>query len=202
MNFWDERFSEVAGYKYGEQPNAFLVAQAHRLAPHSHVLLPGDGEGRNGVWLARQGHQVVSVDSSAVGLGKAQELATRLGVQLQTVLADLAEWQPLPGSFDAVMLIYLHLPPALRSHVHHKLVHALKPCGLMVVETFHPRQLGYASGGPKDEAMLYTLEMLRSDLAAGMRELEASEGETLLDEGPGHQGQAFVTRWVGQRLPA
>ena len=72
--FWDRRAAEP-DHKYGTQPNAWLCQQAHRLAPGSRVLLPGDGEGRNSVWLAAQGHQVLAVDSSAVGLAKGQALA-------------------------------------------------------------------------------------------------------------------------------
>ena len=50
MKFWDQRFAEP-GYKYGTEPNAFLLQQAARLAPASQVLVPGDGEGRNGCLL-------------------------------------------------------------------------------------------------------------------------------------------------------
>ena len=200
MNHWDQAYSDVEGYKYGEQPNAFLKEQAHRIPPRARVLLPGDGEGRNGVWLAEQGHQVCALDNSAVGLAKAEALAHRRQVTLQTVLVDLADWQPEPASADAVVLTYLHLPPPLRTPVMHKLVQALKPGGVLLLEAFHPRQLQYSSGGPKNEAMLYTLDMLRGDLAAGMQELLASESETLLDEGPGHQGPAYVTRWIGQKI--
>ena len=200
MNHWDQAYSDVEGYKYGEQPNAFLKEQAHRIPARARVLLPGDGEGRNGVWLAEQGHQVCALDNSAVGLAKAEALAHRRQVTLQTVLVDLADWQPEPASADAVVLTYLHLPPPLRTPVMHKLVQALKPGGVLLLEAFHPRQLQYNSGGPKNEAMLYTLDMLRGNLAAGMQELLASESETLLDEGPGHQGPAYVTRWIGQKI--
>ena len=200
MNHWDQAYSDVEGYKYGEQPNAFLKEQAHRIPARARVLLPGDGEGRNGVWLAEQGHQVCALDNSAVGLAKAEALAHRRQVTLQIVLVDLADWQPEPASADAVVLTYLHLPPPLRTPVMHKLVQALKPGGVLLLEAFHPRQLQYSSGGPKNEAMLYTLDMLRGDLAAGMQELLGSESETLLDEGPGHQGPAYVTRWIGQKI--
>ena len=200
MNHWDQAYSDVEGYKYGEQPNAFLKEQAHRIPPRARVLLPGDGEGRNGVWLAEQGHQVCALDNSAVGLAKAEALAHRRQVTLQTVLVDLADWQPEPASADAVVLTYLHLPPPLRTPVMHKLVQALKPGGVLLLEAFHPRQLQYNSGGPKNEAMLYTLDMLHGDLAADMQELLASESETLLDEGPGHQGPAYVTRYIGQKI--
>lgn len=67
MTFWDQAF-DIPGYKYGTAPNAFVREQAARLRPGGRVLVPGDGEGRNGVWLAAQGHEVLSVDGSAVGL--------------------------------------------------------------------------------------------------------------------------------------
>ena len=195
---WDQNYSATADFKYGEQPNAFLVAQATRLAPASPILLPGDGEGRNSVWLASQGHAVFAVDGSAVGIARAQDLARRRGVAIHTTHADLADWSPEPGSFDAVVSTYLHLPPALRAPVHRKLVHALRPGGLLILEAFHPDQMPLASGGPKNEAMLYTLAMLRADFA-DMTELLAEETDTVLDEGSGHQGPAKVTRWIGQR---
>ncbi|MBP8287558.1 MAG: class I SAM-dependent methyltransferase, partial [Rhodoferax sp.] len=114
MNFWDQRFAEP-GYKYGTEPNTFVQQEATRLSPGSRVLVPGDGEGRNGVWLAQQGHQVTSVDNSAVGLQKAQALAAQRGVTLTTLLVDLADWSPEPGSFDAVVLVYTHLPVGIRA---------------------------------------------------------------------------------------
>lgn len=197
-SFWDQNYSASAEFKYGEQPNAFLVAQAARLPSGARILLPGDGEGRNSVWLAEQGHTVFSVDGSAVGLARAQDLARRRGVSVHTTHADLAQWQPEPASFDAVVCIYLHLPPALRTPVHRKLVQALRPGGLLLLEAFHPDQLPLTSGGPKDAAMLYTLEKLRADFD-GLHELLAEETDTVLDEGPGHQGPAKVTRWIGRR---
>lgn len=197
MNFWDQNFS-VSGYKYGIAPNAFVVEQTHRLPPGSEVLVPGDGEGRNSVWLAQQGYRAIAMDSSAVGLQKAQMLAAERGVRLQTVLADLADWTPVPASVDAVVLTFVHLPAAMRAGAHQRLAQALKPGGWLLLEAFHPLQLGHTSGGPKAPAMLYTLETLRADFAGRLTEVLAWEGEVMLDEGPGHQGLAHVTRWVGQ----
>ncbi|MDD2925705.1 class I SAM-dependent methyltransferase [Rhodoferax sp.] len=199
MNFWDQRFSEP-GFKYGTEPNAFLRDCAARLAPASQILVPGDGEGRNGVWLAGQGHGVTSVDSSAVGLGKAAELAAQRGVPLNTQLVDLADWAPAETSVDAVVLIYTHLPSAFRQRAHQALAHGLKPGGWLILEAFHPAQLAHASGGPKDVDMLYTPEQLTTDFAGLLSPVLAWHGETTLSEGPGHQGLAHVTRWLGQRL--
>ena len=199
MNFWDQRFAEP-GYKYGTEPNAFLREQAARLPPAADVLVPGDGEGRNGVWLAGLGHCVTAVDYSTVGLQKARDLAARQGVALSTELADLSDWAPSPSAFDAVVLIYTHLPSAIRAGAHRRLALGLRPGGWLVLEAFHPAQLAHASGGPKDPDMLYTPELLNADFAGLLGPVLTWQGETTLSEGPGHQGLAHVTRWVGQRL--
>ena len=200
MNFWDQRFAEP-GYKYGLEPNAFLRDQASRLSPASAVLVPGDGEGRNGVWLAEQGHAVKAVDSSAVGLQKEGELAARRGVAYTGELADLSDWAPEAASLDAVALIYTHLPSAIRQSVHRRLAQGLKPGGWLILEAFHPAQLQHASGGPKDAGMLYMPEQLSADFDGLLSSVLAWQGKITLSEGPGHQGLAHVTRWVGQRPP-
>ena len=167
--FWNQKFAD-APYKYGLQPNVFLAEQAGLIPAASQVLVPGDGEGRNGVWLAQQGHHVTSVDASSVGLDKTRALAAERGVKVTTVLADLAEWAPQPDSADAVVVVYLHLPSILRPKVMADLARALHPGGVLILEAFHPNQLGLTSGGPKDVDMLYTLQVLRADRgSAGIR---------------------------------
>lgn len=198
MSFWDQHYA-APGYKYGTQPNRYLVEHAHLLPPGSRVLLPGDGEGRNSVWLAQQGHRPHAVDSSAVGLAKAQALAAERGVRIDTTQADLAHWLPEPAAYDAVVLVYLHLPPTLRPAVMSQLAQALKPGGLWLAEAFHPQQLGHASGGPKDVSMLYTPELLAADTDVWLAHEHLWHGTTELDEGPGHQGLAHVTRHRARR---
>ena len=199
QNFWDQNFS-AAGFKYGTEPNAFLAQEANRLPAGADVLVPGDGEGRNGVWLAQQGHHVTAMDGSSVGLDKAQALAQERGVTVKTVLGDLADWAPAAASFDAVVLIYVHLPPAIRERAHRRLAAGLRPGGWLLLECFHPEQLPRTSGGPKDVAMLYTPEQVAADFAGLLEPVMAWDGEELLSEGPGHQGLARVTRWIG-RMP-
>jgi len=198
MSFWDQRFAEP-GFKYGLEPNVFLQEHAARLAPASRVLLPGDGEGRNGVWLAQQGHQVTSADMSAIGLQKASALAAQRGIALATLQMDLADWQPEPDSFDAVVLIFTHLPPSIRAAAHRRLALGLSKGGLLLQEAFHTDQLQHASGGPKDQAMLYTPDMLAADFADLLTPVLSWSGQVMLSEGAGHQGLACVTRWIGQR---
>ncbi len=198
MNFWDERFSGEA-FKYGTRPNTFLAEQVHRLPPLARVLVPGDGEGRNSVWLAEQGFDVTAMDSSSVGLEKGAKLALERGVKVDAVQADLADWAPEDSQFDAVVLVYVHLPSSIRASAHQRLAKALRPGGWLILEGFHPEQLQYDSGGPKDVEMLMTPALLDADFGALLTPVLSWNGEVRLDEGPGHQGVARVTRWVGYR---
>jgi SAM-dependent methyltransferase len=191
---WDSRFS-AEHYIYGREPNAHLVAEAGRLSSGARVLVPGDGEGRNGVWLAHQGMEVLSVDGSAVGLGKARALAQANGVSITTEHADLLTWVWPKARFDAVVSIFLHFPPAERRQVHADMAAALRPGGVLILEAFRPEQLNFCSGGPKDPTMLYRAEDLRSDFAA--LEIEMIEdAEVSLDEGTLHRGRGAVVRMV------
>jgi cyclopropane fatty-acyl-phospholipid synthase-like methyltransferase len=195
--FWDTRYGEP-GYAYGTEPNAFLVSKAHLLKSGMTALAVADGEGRNGVWLASQGLDVLSVDSSDVGLRKARELAASRGVAIRTVQADLGRWPWPHAAFDVVVSIFAHFAPELRARLHQAMLVALKPGGLLILEAFTPEQLNYASGGPRAPEMLYTAGMLRADFAGG-EVLELTETHAELAEGRYHSGLAAVVRLVVRR---
>ena len=74
----------------------------------------------------------------------------------------------------------------------------LKPGGTLVLEAFNPLQIPYTSGGPKDMSMLYTKQMMMSDFKE-LSTIMVSEEETVLNEGPLHQGIAQVLRFVGRK---
>lgn len=196
-SFWDSKFAATE-YVYGRAPNAHLAAQAGRLARGARVLVPGDGEGRNGVWLARQGMEVLSVDSSSVGLKKARDLAAEFGIGIATQHADLLHWSWPVGAFDAVVSIFVHFPPDARRQVHSAMAESLRPGGIVILEAFRPEQLNFSSGGPKDPAMLFRAADLRADFAALQVEM-LEETETHLDEGPFHQGPGAVVRLIARR---
>ena len=192
--FWDAKY-EGTRFFYGERPNAFLVDQSYRLNPASRVLSLGDGEGRNGVWLAEQGHRVLSVDVSPRALQKCAHLAMQRGVFLRTECADLRHWAWPADPFDAVAAIYLHLLPEVRRAVFQAAYAALAPGGLFILEAFSKDQLGRGSGGPKNIDLLYRAEEIAGDFPDG-EILLAEEVETELAEGPGHDGLAAVARVV------
>lgn len=198
--FWDGKFSGTA-YAYGTAPNTHLLHQADHLFVGAKVLVPGDGEGRNGVWLARQGMDVLSVDGSAVGLEKARRLATSQNVPLKTVQADLLDWNWPVAAFDGVVSVFLHFAAGDRPRMHAAMAAALRPGGVLILEAFRPDQLAFQSGGPKDPSLLYRAEDLRCDFAGLHLDL-LEEVEVDLDEGPLHQGRAAVVRLVAHKPSA
>ena len=194
---WDERF-RPAELPYGERPSLFLAEQLPWLGPPGRVLLPGDGGGRNGVWLAQQGWQAPSLDYSPVALPRARELASRHGVALTTEQADVTTWNWPRGEFDLVVAVYLHLPSSIRPAVHQSMLSALKPGGHVLIEAFAPEQLAYTSGGPKDPDLLYRGEDLRSDFVA--TDIRVLRKELVnLDEGPLHRGPGMLIRLLARR---
>ncbi|HYA36960.1 MAG TPA: class I SAM-dependent methyltransferase [Candidatus Methylomirabilis sp.] len=195
--FWNQRFA-FPEYVYGTEPNAFLVSQKKYLAPGMRALAVADGEGRNGVWLAQQGLDVLSVDGSEVGLRKARELAAQRGVSIRTTLADLTTWTWPEAEYDIAAALFIHFPSEQRTRMHRKMLEALKPGGVLIVEAFTPEQLRHKTGGPPMEEMLYTAEMLRRDFSEADI-LLLQETLTDLQEGSGHRGTASVARLVLRR---
>ena len=197
QKMWDERFSQTEAV-YGESPNAYLQVQAFRLKPRMKVLVPADGYGRNGIWLAKQGLQVHTVDLSPVGVERARNAARAAGLSMTIELGDLSAWKWPVEQFDAVVSIFLHLPPDLRAKTHVSMLRALKPGGIVILEAFTPAQLQHTSGGPKQAELLYTSDILRQDFE-GAEMLELEELEIQLDEGHMHSGAAAVVHGVFQR---
>ena len=196
---WNARYAS-GGFAFGSAPNRHLEAQAWRLRPGMRALSLGDGEGRNGVWLAERGLEVTAVDWSATGLTKAAALAAARGVPLRPVVADLTAWEWPPGAYDLVAWIFVHLPPADRAVVAAGAAAALAPGGLLVLEGFTPAQGGRRSGGPRDPSLLWSAALVREGFA-GLEVLECLEGTVVLDEGPKHQGAAEIVRAVLRKPP-
>jgi hypothetical protein len=140
------------------------------------------------------------VDSSPVGLAKAQLLAAARGVHLTTIVADLADHVFAPESWEGIVSIFCHLPPPLRRRVHEQVVRALVPGGLYVLESYSRQQLGRGTGGPTSADLLPTLDALRAELT-GLDLLHAVEVERDIHEGIHHDGWSAVVQ-VLARKPA
>ncbi len=191
---WNERYASEE-YAYGTEPNDFLVAQAARI-PKGRVLCLADGEGRNGVWLAQQGYDVTAIDLSAVGLEKARKLAASRNVHLNTIHADLAEYNIELSAWDGIVAIFSHFPASVRHRLYSQAVAGLRPNGVFVLELYPPKQLTFGTGGPRDLDLLATLEDLRQDLD-GLRFEIAQEIEREIHEGRYHGGHSAVVQILG-----
>jgi hypothetical protein len=201
-SFWDERYGHAA-FIYGESPNEYLASQHARFRPGMRALVPGDGEGRNGVWLAERGLDVVTVDLSEAGVEKAKRLAAKRGVRITAVRADLTQWAWPTEAFDVVAAIFLHLPPDIRQPIHRKMLASLRVGGLLVIEAYRPEQVEYrekygSKGGPPGAEMMFTAAMLREDFE-GAEVIELSSGEIELREGTHHRGLGAVVHGVFRR---
>lgn len=198
VEYWNQRYSHP-NHVFGYRPNDFLAAQARFLKPGSRVLCLGDGEGRNGVFLASRGHDVVSLDFSSVALAKAQALAASKQVSLETRCVDLADWvdQPDPEQpWDAVVSIFLHLEPGLRRKVAQAATRQSAPGAMLVLEAYTPAQLSLGTGGPKDVERLVTRADVVSDWTGWHLDVRLTERRIF--EGMGHQGLGSVVQALGK----
>lgn len=199
LDRWEARFAEP-GYLFGTEPNGFLARQAKLLSPGMKALSVADGDGRNGVWLARQGLDVHSVDFSPTALAKAEALAGRFGVSIRTERADLlAGWNWPEEAYDVIIGIFFQFaPPPQRAAIFDGIRHALKPGGLLLIEGYGPRQLEYATGGPKKLDQLYTGDLLQ-EAFGDFAELAIEEYDAEVNEGDGHVGMSALVDLVGRK---
>lgn len=188
---WDERY-QGEDFVYGTAPNDFLRSQVGQL-PAGRILCLAEGEGRNAVFLAEQGFTVTAVDQSSVGLAKAERLAAERGARIETVVADLADFDIQRESWDGIVSIFAHMPPPVRRHVHREVVRGLKPGGAFLLEAYRPEQLQYNTGGPPVVEMMMDLEGLRAELT-GLHFEYAEETVRDIHEGALHHGQGAVVQ--------
>jgi SAM-dependent methyltransferase len=189
--FWNERYGREE-YVYGTEPNAFFKAQLDRLAPGV-LLLPAEGEGRNAVYAARKGWQVVAFDYAETAKEKALLLAMKYGVNIEYLLTDYEHCKFPEHSFDALALIYAHTPNWQQHY--QKLFSYLKPGGWLIVELFNKKQLGNRSGGPQNPDLLVNADELKQ-LLGDFTSVKVWEETLSLNEGAYHKGKAEVTRCI------
>jgi SAM-dependent methyltransferase len=190
-NMWDTRFASTPDYVYGTEPNAWIASQMPKLAVGAKVLAVADGEGRNAVWLAKQGYEVLNVDYSRVGLEKSVQLACEHQVSIQTYCCDLIETVLPDHAFDALVSSFFHVPRQHQVRVWQKLWRTLKSGAPAVIQVFSVDQLGLPSGGPKDINLLYDIESI-SLIAENMLIDCIEQVDVELNEGLWHQGAAKV----------
>ncbi len=195
---WNARFTSD-GYVFGTEPNHWLQRHAANWKVGARILCVADGEGRNSVWLAQQGHRVDAFDISEVGVAKAQRLASMNQVSVNFSVATCDDFAWPENCYDGVAAIFIQFAdPAMRTRLFQNIVRSLKPGGSLILQGYTPKQLDYGTGGPKVIANLYTLAMLR-DSFAELNIHVLVEYESELSEGDGHKGRSALIGFFGTK---
>jgi SAM-dependent methyltransferase len=165
------------------QPNRFLVEMATGRKP-GHALDVGMGQGRNALWLAQQGWETTGYDPAEKAVALAKETAAKAGVKLSTVIAKDSEFDMGVAKWDLILLSYVEV----RDNAE-KVIRALAPGGIVVVEYFHADYQG-APGGFSDN------ELIR--LFANLRVVRYEDTEDVADFG---NQKARLVRLCAEKRP-
>ena len=197
--FWNERFDQDE-FIFGKEPNEYLVEKARQhLKVNDKVLCIADGEGRNGVWLAKQGMRVVGFDASDIALAKAKKFAQEHQVEVEYSFSDTDSFDWKTNEYDAVVGIFIQFAdPAMRERIFRQTYQTLKPGGIFILQGYTPKQLEYKTGGPSLIEHLYTEDLMR-DLAKDFTILELTSYEKELSEGPRHTGMSAILGLVARK---
>ena len=195
---WEQRFG-AEEYLYGTEPNGFLREQVGQL-PAGPVMCLAEGEGRNAVFLAEQGRTVSSIDLTEAGVAKTLRLASDRDVQVDARTGDLAEVDLGRGQWSGIVSIFAHMPPAVRRDLHRRVVDALAPGGVLLLEAYTPAQVGRGTGGPPTTELTMSLAELRTELS-GLEFVVAEELVRDVVEGAGHTGPGAVVQLVARKPP-
>lgn len=197
--FWDKRYS-ANEYVYGKEPNSYFKKQLNKL-PVGNILLVGEGEGRNGVYAARQGWNVSAFDISVEGKRKAERLANKYNVKIDYRVGELHEQSYQKEQFDVIALICTHFPTQSREAIFKELMGYLRSDGTLIMEVYSTKQLNYqvkgdSFGGPKDIDMLYTTKGIKADFK-NLELIELEETEKRLSNNNHNNALSCVIRFVG-----
>jgi SAM-dependent methyltransferase len=102
--YFDDRYSEPESY-WGDQPNLLVPLISSYLCPGSRILVAGCGEGRDAIFLARLGFEVVATEISGNGLKRAEQIAAQKGLQLELHILDAQKPHDHLGKFNAVLMM-------------------------------------------------------------------------------------------------
>lgn len=195
-DFWNERYN-AKEYIYGITPNKFVEQELKKLKPGK-ILFPAEGEGRNAVFAATLGWEVVAFDPSKEGRKKAEKLARNNGVEIDYRLVGYVDAEFNENEFDALVLVFAHMPAQKRSEYHRKLLSFVKPGGKIIFEGFSKNQIKKNTGGPRNLDMLFSIHELKSDFNL-LKEIIVNEEEKTINEGNFHRGVVSVINIVGTK---
>lgn len=197
MTDWEQRYAAVPQL-FGDEPSDLLLSERQRLQAGMSALAVGDGEGRNSVWLARQGLRVTAIDLSITAQRRAARLAAKHHVDVEFICTDLFAWTWPQAHFDVITCIFVHLPPAQRRRLGERIWHATRPGGLILIEGYQREQAGQNETGPRDPALLFDEDDLRRQFAAADILRLTSQTTEIVTAGQ-HQGHGRVIHFTARR---
>jgi SAM-dependent methyltransferase len=195
---WEERYANAGGYLFGAAPAQVLVENPWMIEGARTCLCVADGEGRNSVWLARQGLAVTSFDLAPTAVARAHALAAEAGVAIE---AGVHAWEAWDWSrrFDLVVAIFVQfMGPEARQRQFETLRAAVRPGGRLVLHGYTPEQIELGTGGPPFRENMYTTDLLEAAFG-DWRILRLAAYEREVQEGRGHSGQSALIDLVAQK---
>lgn len=191
---WDKQFSENQ-FTYGKKANTFIQEKSSLFTPDSRIACFAEGEGRNAVYLAKQGHTVTAYDLSSVGLEHTRLLAEENKVTVQTIEADLTKDEIEKDKYDGAIMVFGHVAEESQAYFIKNMINAVKPGGLFIFEVYSKEQLKYNTGGPGNKQFLYDPKQLLTWIEAYTC-LHFYYGEANREEGYRHTGVGHVIQSV------
>ena len=158
--------------------------------PPGAALDVGMGQGRNAIYLAQQGWNVTGFDPADKAVALANQTANRLGVKLTTVVQGSEAFDFGENRWDLVLLSYVSV-----RDVAAKVVRALKPGGIVVVEGFHR---DVTRSRPVGGGVVFDSNELPR-LFSSLRVLRYEDVEAKTDFGTEHRASGEVVRDEGVR---
>ena len=196
LHRWNERFSNE-GYLFGRDPNQYLKEQVlHQIKlpklANPKTLCIVDGEGRNSVWLAGQGHTVTAFDFSPIAVDKAKKLADENSVSVDFNCCGWDGFDWTPSTYDYVIGIFFQfVDPFDREKLFKQMDISLRVGGVLLIQGYGLDQLKYNTGGPGKLDHLYEEQILK-DQFSNYEVLDLRTYVAEVNEGAAHKGMSSL----------
>jgi len=195
---WNSRYDRD-DYIFGTEPNHYLLKYKAYFKAGMSALAVADGEGRNSVWLAKQGLITSAFDISSIGVEKARQLARAENVAVNFSVADCQSWDWDAQKFDIIAAIFIQFAdPVMRKKLFFQMIGALNPGGIIILQGYTPKQLEYKTGGPGLIDHLYTEDLLRKEFS-DLEFINLSVYDAELKEGSQHAGMSALIGMVAKK---
>lgn len=198
---WEDRYAQD-DYLFGTDPVPFLLKHDAFFEKGQSVLSIAEGEGRNGVHLAKKGLNVTGVEFAPSAVAKAKKLAASNQVSIAFVQSDLFEWDWPVDAFDITLgLFFQFVGPAERDVLWRKVLDATRPGGLVMIHGYTPKQLEFGTGGPPCAQNMYTKSCF-ADIFGNCEVLVLEDYEAEQRSGSAHVGMSALIDFIARKPAA